>query len=237
MHITTGPLFMLTWPLFSGSAAAPFLAAVVPALNGVRLLAIGSGLIVDEKAVRSISREGDPAELLRGPLYYVITMCVATALFWRGSPVGLAALSLMCGGDGLADVVRLSRVESLGGPLVDPPGQQCCPPLSCWPLNFLLAQVGRRWGANNRLPFNPAKSVAGSAAMVAGGAGLLVFFLSVFSALGYLSVDPRTHLPAILAVAAVAAAVESLPLAGTGLDDNLTVPLATMAAAYLLLPH
>ena len=32
-------------------------------------------------------------------------MVVTTAVFWRTSPSGLAALSLMCGGDGLADIV------------------------------------------------------------------------------------------------------------------------------------
>lgn len=46
---------------------------------------------------------------------------------------GLIALSLMCGGDGLADI------------------------------------VGRRLGHLGRLPYNPAKSWAGSAAMFIGG--------------------------------------------------------------------
>ena len=51
----------------------------------------------------------------RGPLYYVIVLVAATALYWRGSPVGLVAASLMCGGDGLADIVgrRLGRGHRL----------------------------------------------------------------------------------------------------------------------------
>ncbi len=40
-------------------------AAVVPALNGVRLLLIGNGIVKDERAVMAMSRSGDPAELLR----------------------------------------------------------------------------------------------------------------------------------------------------------------------------
>jgi dolichol kinase len=38
-------------------------------------------------------------------LYYVIVLMAVTALYWRGSPVGLIIASLMCGGDGLADIV------------------------------------------------------------------------------------------------------------------------------------
>ena len=45
------------------------------------------------------------SELLRGPLYYVLVLMAATVVYWRESPVGVVAMSLMCGGDGLADVV------------------------------------------------------------------------------------------------------------------------------------
>ncbi len=44
-------------------------------------------------------------ELLRGPLLYIGIVTAVTLLFWRESPVGLMVLSLMCGGDGLADIV------------------------------------------------------------------------------------------------------------------------------------
>ena len=44
-------------------------------------------------------------ELLRGPLLYIVVVIAVTVLFWRESPVGLIVLSLMCGGDGLADIV------------------------------------------------------------------------------------------------------------------------------------
>ena len=44
-------------------------------------------------------------ELLRGPLYYCLVLIAGTLLYWRESPVGILALALMCGGDGLADVV------------------------------------------------------------------------------------------------------------------------------------
>ena len=44
-------------------------------------------------------------ELLRGPLFYVLVMTAVTVVFWRESPVGMMVLSLMCGGDGLADII------------------------------------------------------------------------------------------------------------------------------------
>lgn len=70
-------------------------------------------------------------ELLRGPLFYVLIMTAVTVVFWRDSPVGMMVLSLMCGGDGLADI------------------------------------IGRKYG-KAKLPFNKAKSWAGSLAMFTG---------------------------------------------------------------------
>ncbi|CAI7915316.1 unnamed protein product, partial [Closterium sp. NIES-53] len=45
------------------------------------------------------------SELLGGPLYYILTLAFVTITFWRSSPVGGVALALMCGGDGIADIV------------------------------------------------------------------------------------------------------------------------------------
>jgi len=39
-------------------------------------------------------------ELLRGPLFYVITTALVTIVFWRTSPIGAISLVMMCGGDG-----------------------------------------------------------------------------------------------------------------------------------------
>lgn len=105
VHITSGLLFVLCWPLYSAFPWAQYIAAVVPLCNGIRLLIYGLGLKVDEGLVKSVSREGDPKELLRGPLYYVVVLVFSTILFWRDSPVGVMALSMMCGGDGIADIV------------------------------------------------------------------------------------------------------------------------------------
>ncbi|CAI5467910.1 unnamed protein product [Closterium sp. Yama58-4] len=105
VHITTGLLFMLSWPLFSSNPAARFLAVAVPVANAVRILLLGTGITKNEGVVKSISREGSASELLRGPLYYVLTIVLVTTIFWRSSPVGGIALVLMCAGDGMADIV------------------------------------------------------------------------------------------------------------------------------------
>jgi len=105
VHTTSGPLFVLTWPLFSAAPAAKFIAAVVPALNMMRLLSVGSGALRDEGLVNSVSRSGDRGELLKGPLYYCVVLIAVAVLCWRDNPAGLICVSLMCGGDGLADIV------------------------------------------------------------------------------------------------------------------------------------
>jgi phytol kinase len=105
IHIGTGPLFVLCWNLFSAQPWARWLAALVPLAITLQFVAVGFGWLKDDAAVKAMTRHGDPREILRGPLYYGIVFVVCTILFWRTSPVGILALMLMCGGDGLADIV------------------------------------------------------------------------------------------------------------------------------------
>jgi len=110
IHILTGPLFVLCWLLF------PFpdlwyyrwLAALVPLLFTVQFALIGLGIVKDEASVKAMSRTGDRREILRGPLFYGIIFVVMTLLFWKDSPIGMVAVMLMCGGDGLADIMGRS---------------------------------------------------------------------------------------------------------------------------------
>jgi phytol kinase len=105
IHIGTGPIFVLCWLLFSDGPEARWLAALTPFAITIQFALIGLGLITDEAALQAMSRTGDRREILRGPLYYGIVFVLATILFWKDSPVGITALMLMCGGDGLADLV------------------------------------------------------------------------------------------------------------------------------------
>lgn len=105
IHTGTGPLFVLSWYLYSDADYTRYLAAAVPLVITLQFIAVGTGLIDDPAAVEGMTRNHDPREILRGPLYYGIIFVLCTLLFWRDSPVGILALMILCGGDGLADIV------------------------------------------------------------------------------------------------------------------------------------
>ena len=126
IHIGTGPLFVLCWFLFNDDPSARWLAALVPFAITVQFALIGFGIIKDEASVQSMSRTGDPKEILRGPLYYGIMFVVLTLIYWKDSPIGIIALMMMCGGDGVADIIgrqvkspklSWSREKSIAGML------------------------------------------------------------------------------------------------------------------------
>lgn len=104
IHTGTGPLFVLAWPLFASTPTARFWAALIPLLISLQFAAVGLGLVPDKAAVAAMTRQGDPQEILRGPLYYGLASVMCT-LLWRHSPAGILALMVLCGGDGLADIV------------------------------------------------------------------------------------------------------------------------------------
>lgn len=105
IHMGTGPLYVLCWLLFKESPEARYLAALVPFLITLQFIMVGTGIIKDEAAVQAMSRTGDRREILRGPLFYGIVFIALTLIYWKESPIGIIALMLMCGGDGLAEIL------------------------------------------------------------------------------------------------------------------------------------
>jgi phytol kinase len=105
IHIGTGPLFVLCWLLYQDTPDARWLAALVPFAITVQFALIGLGILKDEASVKAMSRTGDPKEILRGPLFYGIMFVALTLVYWKDSPIGMIALMMMCGGDGIADIV------------------------------------------------------------------------------------------------------------------------------------
>ncbi|MCC7118435.1 MAG: phosphatidate cytidylyltransferase [Anaerolineales bacterium] len=105
IHIGTGPIFVLCWLLFNDAPEARWLAALVPFMITIQFALIGLGVLKDEASVKAMSRTGDPKEILRGPLYYGIAFVALTLIFWKDSPIGIIALMMLCGGDGIADLV------------------------------------------------------------------------------------------------------------------------------------
>lgn len=104
VHISIGLAFMLFWPLFSHRREAAILAALIPGVNILRMLLVGLGIFKDEATVKSMSRHGDYRELLKGPLYYATTITLASFIYWRTSPIAIAAICNLCAGDGVADI-------------------------------------------------------------------------------------------------------------------------------------
>jgi phytol kinase len=194
IHIGTGPLFVLCWLLFNSNPINKYLAALVPLAFTLQFLLIGIGIIKDEASVKAMSRSGDRREILRGPLYYGIIFVILTIIYWKSSPVGIIALMLMCGGDGLADI------------------------------------FGRKWGSI-KIPWNQAKSWAGSIGMLVGGWVFSVFIVWIFTIAGIFSSPIQAYLLPVTIIAIVGTLVESLPLKDI---DNITITLSAMILGYFL---
>ena len=111
IHIGTGPIFVLCWLMFPGLPISRWLAALVPLLITVQFALVGTGVLKDEAAVKAMSRTGERREILRGPLFYGIMFVAITLVYWKDSLIGIPALMMMCGGDGIADIVG-RRVRS-----------------------------------------------------------------------------------------------------------------------------
>jgi len=111
IHIGTGPIFVLCWLLFPELSISRYLAALVPLLITVQFILVGTGIMKDDAAVQAMTRTGNPREILRGPLFYGIMFIVLTVVYWKDSPIGITALMMMCGGDGIADIVG-RRIKS-----------------------------------------------------------------------------------------------------------------------------
>lgn len=126
IHTGTGPIFILCWLLFPDVMISRWLAALVPFAITAQFFLVGTGILKDPAAVTAMSRTGDRREILRGPLYYGIVFVALTLIFWKYSPIGMVALMLLCGGDGMADILgkRLvtaklpwSKGKTVGGSL------------------------------------------------------------------------------------------------------------------------
>lgn len=111
IHIGTGPIFVLCWLMYPDAQISRWLVALVPLLITAQFGLVGTGILKDEAAVKAMSRTGDRREILRGPLFYGIMFVLITLIYWKDSLIGIPALMMMCGGDGIADIVG-RRVRS-----------------------------------------------------------------------------------------------------------------------------
>ena len=109
VHILAGPVYLLTWMLFTGGEYSRYFAMLVPLLFVVKFAGVGLGLMKDDDLVNSTSRTGNPRELLGGTLHYSIAMVLCTLFIFDAgkgafNPSSLVIIGILAGGDGLADI-------------------------------------------------------------------------------------------------------------------------------------
>ena len=107
VHIFAAPVFLVTWYLYTGEFLSRFIAMIVPILFVLLFVGIGTGRVENEAFVASMSRSGEPGELLKGTLYYAIMIVLVTVLWFYvpANPMAFVILGCLAGGDGLADVI------------------------------------------------------------------------------------------------------------------------------------
>lgn len=107
VHIFAAPVFLLTWYFYTGTALSRYIAMIVPLLFVLLFVGIGTGKVKNEAFVASMSRSGDPGELLKGTLYYAIIIVISTLLWFYSpaNPMAFIVLGCLAGGDGLADII------------------------------------------------------------------------------------------------------------------------------------
>lgn len=102
VHVMSGPIFLLTWPLFSSSGR--LWASLVPLVMTTKFALIGVGLLEDRDTVETLSRLGKREDILRGPLLYGIVFVLSTYFNFKQTR-GVIGLMCLCFGDGSAEIV------------------------------------------------------------------------------------------------------------------------------------
>ena len=187
VHIFVGPAFVVTWMLFSGEIISHYIAVIIPLLFVLQFFAIGMGFMKNESFVASMSRSGDPKELLGGTLYYAVVMVLMT-LFWfyipstgisNANPTALLIVGCISGGDGLADI------------------------------------IGRKFGGDKKFGIKGSeKTIIGSIGML-GGSILVSSILVLIFSLEAPNINIVTLILPIIVVSIVATVVEALSPKGT----------------------
>ncbi|MDD1770634.1 MAG: hypothetical protein LUO79_06070 [Methanomassiliicoccales archaeon] len=181
VHIFVGPVFLVTWLLFSGDWYSRFFAAVVPLMFVLLFYAIGSGRMKNEAFVTSMSRSGEASELLKGTFYYALIILIVTLLWFyiptngidHANPTGLIVIGCLAGGDGLADI------------------------------------IGRRYGKHKYSVSGNEKSVEGSIGMIVGAMLFSLVLVAIFG-LAVSNWNLASFVLPLLIVAIVAAIVEGI---------------------------
>mmetsp|Transcript_31730 Transcript_31730/g.67259 ORF Transcript_31730/g.67259 Transcript_31730/m.67259 type:complete len:434 (+) Transcript_31730:45-1346(+) len=206
VHTLSAPLFILVWPLFSNAFGARFFAAIVPILFALRLFIAGTGANTSDGG-----NDGSESELARAISRSGDAREALQGPFFYTLVLFLS--TFFCWTDSPIGIVSIATM-AVGDGLAD--------------------LIGRRFGSNNKWPFNKSKSMAGSAAFAIG---------SLFGSLGLLSwligwgvMDPfglslLGLMGRLAVIAVICAAIELVPI----VDDNWSVPISAALLASVFL--
>lgn len=104
VHIAAGSI-LWTWLFIDTSDGWSWLLNIaIPLLFFLTFLVKGFKADSEDKDVKTMTRTGDPKELLRGPLYFTIVMMVAGTVFY-GTYAGMLMLAIVGWGDGIAPYI------------------------------------------------------------------------------------------------------------------------------------
>jgi len=118
VHIAAG-CYIFFWLMASDWFWARFIAAIPAALTAIVFLLIGLKIIPGDFMVKSMSRTGEPFDLIKGTMFYAIVMTLLCIFIWRNQPWALIIIMTIAWGDGIAPIAGRffgkHKYKSIGG--------------------------------------------------------------------------------------------------------------------------
>ncbi len=110
-HIGAGSLIVFL-PLYNDLHWSKYLNVTIFVVWIILLIQKGLFANDDDEAVKTMTRNGEKSELLKGPLYFVIVATICGILFYKTFP-GIMAIATLGWGDGIAPIVgsRYGRLK------------------------------------------------------------------------------------------------------------------------------
>lgn len=105
VHITTIPLFMLTWPFYAIHFSSKLLAASVPFCFSMKIWLNPKKDFLIRSVTRDENLDADIWKQAYGPFAYGLSVSLITGLSWRNHIESYLSLGSLCFGDGFADVI------------------------------------------------------------------------------------------------------------------------------------
>ncbi|HEX2984405.1 MAG TPA: hypothetical protein VHO28_12750 [Ignavibacteriales bacterium] len=103
VHIAAGSLIIF-WAFYDHSHWSKYLNIAPTVIWGALLLIKGFFASSNDEAVKTMTREGDRRELLRGPFYFTLVMNFM-GIAYLNTPAGITAIAFLGWGDGLAPII------------------------------------------------------------------------------------------------------------------------------------